>query len=211
MTKVTLTLELPSWLVRLAVWLLLLYRRLRYGYAFRRIPLTRGKYAIVDHDDYYRLSTNRWFATKNGSTFYAKRHTHIEERAKGSSVCMHREITNAPDHLVVDHINYNGLDNRKANLRLATRRQNNLHVIRTMNPGSSKYKGVSWHTERKRWHAQITTHGKTPPWVLQRRNRGHQNLRPGRKEVSRPVRRTQLPRMSHKDTEGQQGGTRRVR
>lgn len=140
---------------------MLLYRRLRYGYAFRRIPLTRGKYAIVDHDDYYRLSGNKWFATKNGSTFYAKRHTRITERAKGSSVCMHREIMNAPDHLVVDHINYNGLDNRKANLRLATRRQNSLHVIRTMNPGSSKYKGVSWYTGKKRWGAQITSNGKT--------------------------------------------------
>ena len=74
---------------------------------------------------------------------------------------MHRRIMNAPDNLVVDHINYNGLDNRKANLRLATRRQNSLHVIRTMNPGSSKYKGVSWHTYKKRWGAQITTYGKT--------------------------------------------------
>ena len=74
---------------------------------------------------------------------------------------MHRWIMNAPDNLVVDHINYNGLDNRKANLRLATRRQNSLHVIRTMNPGSSKYKGVSWHTHKKRWGAKITTHGKT--------------------------------------------------
>jgi hypothetical protein len=74
---------------------------------------------------------------------------------------MHREIINAPDDLVVDHINYNGLDNRKANLRLATRRQNSLHVIRTINPGSSKYKGVSWNTNKKRWHVQITTNGKT--------------------------------------------------
>jgi len=74
---------------------------------------------------------------------------------------MHRQIINAPDNLVVDHINYNGLDNREANLRLATRRQNNLHVIRTMNPGSSKYKGVSWHTWKKKWSVKITTHGKT--------------------------------------------------
>ena len=74
---------------------------------------------------------------------------------------MHRVIMNAPDHLVVDHINYNGLDNRKANLRLATQRQNKIHVIRTMNPGTSKFKGVSWHKYHKRWCAKITTNGKT--------------------------------------------------
>jgi len=139
----------------------LVYRRLRFGYPFRRISLTRGKLAIVDPVDYYCLCGDKWFATKNGSTFYAKRHTRKRDRSKISSVFMHRIIMNAPDHLVVDHINYNGLDNRRANLRLATRRQNSIHVIRTMNPGSSKYKGVSWRTEKKRWHAQITTHGKT--------------------------------------------------
>ena len=140
---------------------MLLYRCIRFGYYFRRIPLTQGKFAIVDPDDFDWLNKYKWQAHKNASTFYAKRHTRIGERAKTSSVCMHRKIINAPDNLVVDHINYNGLDNRKANLRLATRRQNSLHVIRTMNPGSSKYKGVSWHTHKKRWGAQITNNGKT--------------------------------------------------
>lgn len=84
----------------------LLYRLIRFGYTFRRIQLTRGKFAIVDPDDYYFLSRYKWFAVKNGSTFYAKRHTHKSELAKTSSVRMHREIMNAPDDLVVDHINY---------------------------------------------------------------------------------------------------------
>jgi hypothetical protein len=74
---------------------------------------------------------------------------------------MHRLIIKAPDGLVVDHINYNGLDNRKANLRLATLKQNSRHVIRTMNPGSSKYKGVSWYTRDKVWAVKIMVDGKT--------------------------------------------------
>lgn len=159
--SIKLVLNIPDWLAKPFISILLLYRRLRYGYPFRRIPLTKGKFAIVDPEDFDRLSIYKWFASKNGSTFYAKRHTRTGEHAKTTSVCMHREIMNAPDNLVVDHINYNGLDNRKANLRLATRRQNSLHVIRTMNPGSSKYKGVSWHTYKKRWGAQITYNGKT--------------------------------------------------
>jgi len=153
--------KIPSWLDFSLALPLLLYRRVRYGYTFRRIPLTRGKFAIVDPDDYPELKKYKWFATKNGSTFYAKRHTRFTERIKTTSVCMHRKIMNAPDNLVIDHINYNGLDNRKANLRLATRRQNSLHIIRTMNPGSSKYKGVSWREDRKKWSVKIMADGKT--------------------------------------------------
>ena len=159
--RIKIVIEIPDWMERCLAWPVLLYRRIHYGYAFRRIPLTKGKFAIVDPDDYYWLSRYKWFATKNGSTFYAKRHTHKREHAKTTSVFMHRKIMDAPDNLLVDHINYNGLDNRKANLRLATRRQNSLHVIRTMNPGSSKYKGVSWHIHKNRWGAKITTDGKT--------------------------------------------------
>jgi hypothetical protein len=76
---------------------------------------------------------------------------------------MHRRILNAPDEFVIDHINYNGLDNRKANLRLATRTQNNRHTRRINKTGSSKYKGVNWYTREKRWVAKITADGKTFP------------------------------------------------
>ncbi|MBA7655390.1 hypothetical protein ES703_63294 [subsurface metagenome] len=76
---------------------------------------------------------------------------------------MHRQIMNPPREMLVDHINYNGLDNRKANLRLATLTQNNRHTRRTMNPGSSKYKGVCWYNREKRWAVRITANGKNIP------------------------------------------------
>ena len=69
---------------------------------------------------------------------------------------MHREIIPLPDHLVADHINHNGLDNRKANLRPATRAQNNYNRLAIKRKGAtSKYKGVAWKKEYKKWNAQI--------------------------------------------------------
>ena len=73
---------------------------------------------------------------------------------------MHRDILKPPDHLCVDHINHNGIDNRRANLRLATHRQNSYNRIHfTKNP-SSKYKGVSFRKRTKKWDAKIRYDGK---------------------------------------------------
>jgi len=147
--------RIPAWLDYFLAMPVLLYRRIRYGYPFRRIPLTKGKFAIVDPDDYPWLRSYKWFAQRHSNTFYARRNTYVREKARTGSIAMHRAVKNAPDNLMIDHINYNGLDNRKANLRLATRTQNNRHKIRTRNPGTSKYKGVSWNTQRKRWVVKI--------------------------------------------------------
>jgi hypothetical protein len=68
---------------------------------------------------------------------------------------MHREILNPPGHLMVDHINHNGLDNRKANLRLATCAQNSYNRRQGRKNKSSKYTGVSWKQWTKKWAAII--------------------------------------------------------
>ena len=140
------------------VFVLLLYRRLRYGYPFRRIPLTKGKFAVVDPDDYETLSKYKWHVTKNGNTFYAKRNA--PTRKVVTPIYMHRCIIKVPPGLVIDHINHNGLDNRKANLRPATRAQNNRYSKKRKNT-SSKYKGVNWYSREKRFVAKITTDGNT--------------------------------------------------
>ena len=151
--------KIPNWLEKAAVFILLLYRRIRFGYPFRRIPLSRGKFAIVDPEDYPRLVKYNWHATKFATTFYAKRNASRHEKRKTKNVYMHRQIMNYPAGLLIDHINYNGLDNRKANLRLATRTQNSRHSRRTGKPGSSKYKGVSWYSREKKWCAKIHADG----------------------------------------------------
>lgn len=65
----------------------------------------------------------------------------------------------APKGMVVDHINHNGLDNRKANLRIATFSENRRNS-RKAKDTSSKYKGVSWHKNNKKWHAGININGR---------------------------------------------------
>ncbi|MFZ2148176.1 MAG: DNA polymerase I [Sedimentisphaerales bacterium] len=133
----------------------LAYRYIRYGYPFRRIPLTQGKYAIVDPDDYWHLSKHKWHANGRNGTFYAVR-TVITEEGKRHLLSMHRCILKVSHNIFVDHINRNGLDNRKANIRTATRAQNSQNRAKFNNRTySSKYKGVVWNRRQKCWQAQI--------------------------------------------------------
>jgi hypothetical protein len=120
----------------------------------RRIPLTRGKFAIVDAADYYRLIQFQWYAKYSGKTFYATRNH------AGKSVKMHREIMDCPGHLLVDHIDHDGLNNRRSNLRLCTSSQNLCNTVSTRG-SSSKYKGVCWHKREKQWVASIQFNKKT--------------------------------------------------
>ncbi len=151
----------PSWLDYFLAIPVLLYRRIRFGYSFRRVPLTKGKFAIVDPDDYVWLRKFRWYAYKSGATYYTRRTAYVWENSKTSSIAMHRMIMNAPDNLLIDHINHNGLDNRKANLRLATVRQNNCNcLIIKKRTAHSQYRGVTWSKHKKRWLVKIRFDGK---------------------------------------------------
>ena len=74
---------------------------------------------------------------------------------------MHREILNPPHPLVVDHINHSGLDNREANLRPATKSQNNINKPYKKKKGAhSKYHGVTLEKRINKWQAQIRAKGK---------------------------------------------------
>jgi|GEM_PF-184242 len=156
------TIKIPDWLEKPVLCVVLRYRRIRYGYPFRRIPLGQQKYAIVDPENYEALTKYKWHICKGANTSYAKRNVSRFRNRKATTVFMHRQIMKLPGYLVVDHINYNGFDNRKANLRPATRTQNAYHVKRTKT-GTSKYKGVSWYTREKCWVTKITAHGITIP------------------------------------------------
>ncbi len=120
----------------------------------RLIPLTRGQFAIVDAEDYPQLSQYTWFAEGTPKNYYAVR------KQNGKSIKMHRQITNAPDHLVVDHIDHSGLNNRNENLRPCTFAQN-CRNLRSTAKKTSKYKGVYWHKGQKKWAAQITSNKKS--------------------------------------------------
>ena len=141
-TIIELVIKIPTWLEKLVVVPLLWYRRLRYGYPFRRIRLSQGKYAIVDPDDYPRLSKYKWHAAKHTRCFYAMRTQWSGKLRRTVTIMMHREIMHAPEGMVIDHINHNGLDNRKANLRICTPADNARNARYPKINTSSKYRGV---------------------------------------------------------------------
>ncbi|MBN1795892.1 MAG: HNH endonuclease [Sedimentisphaerales bacterium] len=136
---------------------MLLYRKLRYGYTFRRIRLSWDKFAIVDPEDFERLSQYNWYSHKSGKNFYALRT--IKKGKKRSKEYMHRAIRPTPDDMYVDHKNRNTMDNRKANLRRATHTQNVWNRDYGRNNGSSIYIGVSWCKRDEKWLARIGVNG----------------------------------------------------
>lgn len=154
--------EIPAWLERIVVPLVLFLRRLYFGYAFRKIPLTQGQYAIVDPEDYASLSKYRWHANKGRFTYYAQRRVWDAKNKKELTIRMHREVLDVPDFLFVDHINRNGLDNRKANVRPAKHWQNVCNRPKSPRTKSrSKYRGLTWHKAKGKWHARIRFTGRT--------------------------------------------------
>jgi hypothetical protein len=143
-----------DWLEGLVVRPVLLYRRLRYGYTFRRIPMSGPKYAKVDPADYKRLRKYKFIARKARNSFYAQM---LEPNLITSKkmLHMHQIILEVPKGMVVDHINNDGMDNRSANLRAATKAQNSRNRKKLSRPCSSKYKGVWWHKNSRKWQAEV--------------------------------------------------------
>ena len=113
-------------------------------------------YSIVDDDDYEYLNMNQWHLfdqtkRKGTHTVYAVRYSRVNGKRK--AIFMHREILlRANIKLnITDHINQNGLDNQKHNLRSCTQRENTLNQRTFFN----KYKGVWYDKKRGKWQAKI--------------------------------------------------------
>ena len=125
----------------------------------REILLSQGLCAIVDDDEYEKLmGYYKWYACKNRHLVYAKCNT-SSTAGNRTTLKMHRIIMNAMPGQVVDHINGNGLDNRKCNLRIVDD-QKNAANRRCHAGSSSKYKGVAWHIIRRKWQVNICVNGK---------------------------------------------------
>lgn len=125
----------------------------------KTIKLTHGFETIVDDEDYEYLSQWPWHATspKSGKHIYACRKGRICEGDHRQTILMHRIIINVPDNLKTDHINGNGLDNRRSNLRMCTDAQNGYNSKKKGK--TSKYKGVTWRPRSKQWAARIAANG----------------------------------------------------
>jgi len=112
-----------------------------------KLCIAKGRTVEVSPEDYDELRRYSWFLC-NG---YPARSVWTPKRVV---VYMHRQITNAPKGMEVDHINRNKLDNRRENLRIVTRKTNsyNLPVCKR---NTSGVRGVSWHKTRGKWRAHI--------------------------------------------------------
>jgi hypothetical protein len=119
----------------------------------KEIKLTQNKTAIVDDDDYKRLSKYKWRALQAYSGLW------YAVRSEGKkNFYMHRDILNPKKGKMVDHINHNGLDNRKENIRICTSMQNT-HNAR-LKPNTTGYRGVHYAYTKKngqvRYYATLT-------------------------------------------------------
>lgn len=121
-----------------------------------KVKLTRGLVTIIDAEDLELVSRHRWCAIRGRSTDYAQR------KDGNKTVLLHRILLSAPDGMHVDHRNHNGLDNRKANLRICTADEN-LRNSRKRKGCSSEFKGVRKLKDGrpKPWMATVQVHKKT--------------------------------------------------
>jgi len=150
--------KIPNWLDRICAWPVVWYRLWKYGCTFRRIYLDEGLWTIVDVADYYRFSCFKWYIDGRDGRFYAVRGKRIG-KDNAEKVRLHREIMEPPEELLVDHLNLNGLDNRRSNLRLATYGENSQNM-RKRKGASSRYIGVNFDKRPGNWRARIMYEGK---------------------------------------------------
>lgn len=127
----------------------------------RVIELTQGQIALVDEEDFERVSQRKWYAKwdKRKNNFYAVTNLRNDEGAR-KTVSMNNYIMQTPEGMKTDHIyGYATLDNRRANLRVCTSAEN-LQNTGKYNTNTSGFKGVSWHKSHKKWVAQIQVNNK---------------------------------------------------
>lgn len=117
----------------------------------KKIPLTQGKFALVDDMDFLELVQYKWCFNKG----YAVRGR--PKRDGGGMILMHRAILNTPEGMDSDHRDANKLNNQRYNLRICTNGQNQQNQDKYKN-NKSGYKGVNW--DRSRWRARIGVGGK---------------------------------------------------
>lgn len=113
------------------------------------VPLSRNKFAIIDLEDIDKVKDFNWYALKVKRTFYAAR---LIAKTK-EFILMHRILLNPSNNFQVDHKDNDGLNNKRSNLRLATKIQNDRN--RKSYKGTSKYKGVWFSKRDQKWKSTI--------------------------------------------------------
>ncbi|TAL13964.1 hypothetical protein EPN95_04725 [Patescibacteria group bacterium] len=121
----------------------------------KKIPLTQGKFALVDDEDADLVEGYKWTAKKDGNRFYAYRRV-----GPRKTLYMHRLLLGLTDPKVdTDHRDGDGLNNRRENLRACTRSENMRNTGKRVT-NTSGYKGVCWDKGKEKWRAAIRLDGK---------------------------------------------------
>lgn len=124
----------------------------------KEIKLTQGKVAIVDDELFEWLNQWKWCYQRNSNakyTGYATRHKSNPSKTE----YMHRVIMNPPKGMDIDHIDGDGLNNQRNNLRICTHAQNGMNRSKNKN-NSSGFKGVFWDEITRKWRAIIDRNDK---------------------------------------------------
>ncbi len=120
------------------------------------LPLNSGQWAVIDAEDFGRISGFTWRAVwkKKCNTFYAVTNPPRQAGQPRKSITLHRLLLGVGQGEDIDHRNHNGLDNRRRNLRPCSDSDNNGNMVLS-SANTSGYKGVFWHERRKRWIAGV--------------------------------------------------------
>lgn len=132
-------------------------RQIRIEGDIAYVPLTQGYEAVIDAADVPLVEGYSWRALTDCRRVYAV--TGIGPRGDVTAIRMHRLIMDAADGIDVDHIDHNGINNRRKNMRLCTRSQN-LQNQRKRSDNTSGYKGVNYYKRTGKWRAYIMLEGK---------------------------------------------------
>lgn len=125
----------------------------------KELILSNGISTLVDEEDFYWLNQWRWHAAKIGNNVYAVRSRRNNHLGLSSRAYLHRIIQRVEDkNLIVDHIDNDGLNNCKINLRTCTTTENKRNIT-SQKGSSSKYLGVSFDKNRQKWTASLTKLG----------------------------------------------------
>lgn len=109
------------------------------------VPLTQGQVSLIDDADADRVLALKWLAHRVGKDFYARRTQWVPAEKRYTALLLHRFILGAPAGMDVDHINRNTLDNRRCNIRIVTRAENNANHDRARRTNQHGFHGIARH------------------------------------------------------------------
>ena len=119
----------------------------------KEINLTQGKIALVDDADYELAKTHKWCARKSRNLYYAS------AKISGKNVSLHAFLLASPKNSEIDHVDGNGLNNQRLNLRICSHMENMANQ-KQHRDSKSPYKGISRAQHCDRWAAQLFFQGR---------------------------------------------------